>query len=188
MDKYQTLSDLVSQVRKAQERDQQAFQKLYDQSHLYVISRISAIVEHIDAIQDIEQEVWLAAFIALPTLQSPETFLSWVGRIATRYAWRWAQQQKTQAILLDAELADVLVGEDDPLEHVLQEEQGEMIDHLLRQATENERAVLVAFYLEELSLVEIAKRSGLSLAAIKSRLHEGRRRLRSLAQQKGQDL
>jgi DNA-directed RNA polymerase specialized sigma24 family protein len=94
-----TLSDLASQARKTQGQDQQAFQRLYDQSHIYVIARIFAIIEQPEAIQDIEQEVWLAAFLALPTLQSLETFLAWIERIATCYAWRWAQQQKTQAIL-----------------------------------------------------------------------------------------
>jgi RNA polymerase sigma factor (sigma-70 family) len=185
MNECQRQSELVSQVRKAQKQDQQAFQRLYHQSHPYVIARISAIIEQFEVVQDIEQEVWLAAFLALPTLQSPETFLAWIGRIATRYAWRWAQKQKIQAILLDAKLADDLVGTDDPLEHILQEEQGEAIDSLLRLATANEREVLMAFYLEELSIAEIVQRSGLSQAAIKSRLHEGRKRLRSLAHQKG---
>jgi RNA polymerase sigma factor (sigma-70 family) len=187
MDEHLPPTDLTSLVRRAQEHDQIAFQILYEQTQGYVLNRIMGITTQFNMMQDIAQETWLAAFLALPTLQNPETFLAWIGRIATRTAWRLAQQHHTQAMLLESALSEDLIGPEDPLEHVLQEESGEALLEFLQLATPNERAVLVAFYLEELSIEEISHRSGLSIAAIKSRLHEGRKRLRKIVPKKGMD-
>ncbi len=174
-------------VAKAQLRDQEAFQLLYERYQARVSSRVYAIIRQIDAIQDITQEVWLAVFLALPALKNPAAFPWWVMRIATHKAWKFAQQHALPTTFLDAQDEEALFSVEDkgPVEIVLHNEQRRLMYHMFAQATVKEREVLIPFYLEEISLAEIATRLGLSLSAIKSRLHQARKRLRLISSQGG---
>ncbi len=67
MDEHPNPVDLAPLVRRAQQRDQIAFQILYEQAQSYVLNRILSIVIQFEMVQDIAQETWLAAFLALPS-------------------------------------------------------------------------------------------------------------------------
>lgn len=180
METNYTNEEITLLVARAQLRDQEAFQLLYEQYQAHVSSRVYAIIRQIDGVQDVTQEIWLAVFLALPTLKNPAAFPWWLTRIATHKAWKFAQQHALQMISLDAqdEEAIFLVDDEGPVEIVLRNEQRRLMYCMLAQVTNKEREVLLLFYLEEISLAEIAICLGLSLSAIKSRLHQARKHLR----------
>jgi RNA polymerase sigma factor (sigma-70 family) len=166
-------------VIKAQGRDQKAFEALYEQYRMRVSSRVYAILRQVESMQDITHEIWLAVFLALPTLKNPAAFPGWLMRIAIHKAWKVVQQHVLQTISLDTqdEEAFFLIEDEDLVETVLRNEQRNQLYSMFAQLTDKEREVLIPFYMEEISLAEIATRLNLSLSAVKSRLYQARKRL-----------
>lgn len=169
---------------RAQARDDKAFQLLFEHYQSDVFSQVFALTTNREIALDISQDVWLAAFLALPTLKNPASFPAWLKRIAIHKAWSFNHRKALQTVLIDfqADDASFALEEDDPLHKVLIDEKRRHLYQLLTSLTDKEYEVLVYYYLEEMSQAEIAQSLRLTLPAIKSRLHEARKRLRQLAQ------
>ena len=175
-----TNEDLTLLVRQAQARDQHAFEALYTHYQARVASWVFALLGPRTSVADITQEVWLAVFLALPTLNQPAAFAGWLLRITRHKAWQYARHHRQALVSLDEQQEEdqALLADANVEAEILQQEQTTYLASLLARLTDKEREVLIPFYLEEASLADIAARLKVSLSAVKSRLHQGRKRLR----------
>src|ERR1700756_664454 len=103
-----TDEEITLLVVKAQSRDQKAFESLYEYYQARVSSRVFAIIRQSESVQDIAQDIWLAVFLALPTLKQPAAFPAWLMRITNHKAWKSAQQHTSQTVSLDDQDEEVL--------------------------------------------------------------------------------
>jgi RNA polymerase sigma factor (sigma-70 family) len=128
-----------------------------------------------DGARDAVQETWLAVVRGLPRLQDPACFRSWVLRITARRCADWIEsrrrgRRRTEGLARAESLPS-------------RPETG--LDDLLRVRTAlaalepGRRALMSLFYVEGLSVAEIARVLGVPAGTVKSRLHHARERVRA---------
>jgi RNA polymerase sigma factor (sigma-70 family) len=122
------------------------------------------------------QDTWVRVFTSLGTLSDPARLAAWLYTLARRVALRHLGDiADGRGAELDAE------GEPDPGRDALREfEDAEAVHWGLARLAPAQREVLVLFFLEDLSLREIAEVLGIPVGTVKSRLHKARGELRSL--------
>lgn len=127
-----------------------------------------------DAASDAIQEAWLRVLRGLPGLREPARLRPWIFGIARRVLMDRLRAQYAAPAIADvddlAELADPRGGQGDLDLDLLHGE--------LASMPVLEREVLVLFYLDELSLAELADVLAIPLGTAKSRLFRARRILR----------
>src|SRR4051812_43575680 len=70
-------------VRRAQAGDLQAFEQLFNQYQRGIYNIIYQMVRNESDAADLTQDAFVRAWKALPRLQTPEAFTSWLYRVAT---------------------------------------------------------------------------------------------------------
>ena len=134
--------------------------------------------------EDITQDTFLQAYQKLSTLKKPQRFASWLYVIAANYCKMWLRKKRlsTQALedTSSAELEKVTysgyVIEEN--EQTTAEAQREVVKKLLAKLQESDRTVITLYYLGEMNYEEISNFLGVSVSAVKSRLHRARQRLK----------
>src|SRR6266550_4440582 len=79
----------IEWVRQAQAGDLQAFERLFQQYHRGIYNAVYQMVRSDADAADLTQDVFVRAWKALPRLEAPEAFVSWLYRIATNLTRNW---------------------------------------------------------------------------------------------------
>src|SRR5205085_8607431 len=97
----------VERVRQAQQGDVRAFGQLFQQYQKGIYNAIYQIVRSEADAADLTQDVFVRAFRALPRLQSPEAFTSWLYRIAVNLSRNFIRDStRVRTESLDQPVAD----------------------------------------------------------------------------------
>lgn len=127
--------------------------------------------------EDLTQETALHILSALHRGTVPSHFSAWVWRIArNRYA-RWADRKhRSTAYLSQTDIGEYEIeGDDgDPLDRMIDTEQRELLRRELAFIRRDFRDLIVAYYVENRSIHEIAASLSLSVGAVQQRLHRAR--------------
>ena len=134
--------------------------------------------------EDITQDTFLQAYQKLSTLKKPQRFASWLYVIAANYCKMWLRKKRLSTQSLEntnsAQLEKVTysgyVIEEN--ERTTAEAQREVVKKLLAKLQESDRTVITLYYLGGMNYEEISEFLGVSVAAIKSRLHRAMQRLK----------
>lgn len=160
-------------VLRCQAGDENAFEELVVRYHprlRYYLRRILPRADHAD---DVLQEVWLAAFRAIPRLADPAALAAWLYRIARDKAavqWRGRPSER----LLDvSEIVEESV-EDNEFRH----EDSQEIHASLAELAPEHQEVLVLRFLEDMTYEQIAKVTGCPIGTVRSRLYYAKSALR----------
>ena len=139
--------------------------------------------------EDIAQETFLRAWSHLSSFDSAQAqFGTWLFTIARNLAYNALQSAAHQREIsgTDMELPEVACTQPGPLQVIeraqQQAHQQAQLQAALRQLTMADRSALALVYVQELALADVARIEGDSLAAIKTRLHRAKQRLRELLQ------
>ena len=162
-------------VLQAQSGNNDALNELYksvqDPLFRYIVSLVSD--QHLA--EDILQEVFIRIYRKLRWLREPEAFRAWAYQIASREAFRHLKRERrwTDQIRDEATLSALpLVEQEFPVELV------QSLPELIGNLSPASRAVVVLYYLHEMSLVETAAVLDIPLGTVKSRLAYGLESLR----------
>lgn len=181
-------------VARARGGDREAFDRIVE-SHLAVVWRVVwRIVRHREDTEDVVQEVFLAAFQAMPGFRGDSRLSTWLHRIAVTRALnhlerseekiRRASRALDEAAVepMDGASGDGLAPSGRHVPSPLQElEAGELrrrLDECLTRLPGPWRAVLVLRDVESASYEEIARVVGIALGTVRSRLARARMALR----------
>jgi len=145
-----------------------------------------------DLARDAAQEAAIAAMTDLGRLRSPERFGAWFCGIALNVARRWLRQLKGEASGLAPGLAPDLPyppsADPDPADAAELADIAERVRDAIALLADGQRDAVRLFYLQGLSHREVAAELGISVGAVKARLHQARAalapRLSPLAPQK----
>ena len=136
--------------------------------------------------QEITQDTFLRAYQKLSTLRDPSQFLRWLYVIANRLCLNWLRKNKKHKKQLqsleDTPMAEVAKSTyagyvSEQRETEATEQRLEIVEKLLEKLPEGERTVVTLHYLGEMTTTEIGKFLGVSVEAIRTRLHRARKRL-----------
>ncbi|MGN1345755.1 MAG: RNA polymerase sigma factor [Eubacteriales bacterium] len=127
--------------------------------------------------EDLTQDIALNILAALNKGTIPTSFSAWVWRIArNRYSvWADGKRRKAEAVA-GADIGDYEIedGGEDTLEAMIRREQLSLLRRELAFIGSEYRRVVVAYYIEDRSVREIAKSLSLSEGAVKQRLYRAR--------------
>lgn len=140
--------------------------------------------------EDASQEVFIKIYRRLHTYDSTRKMVSWVLSIASNHCIDRLRRRRLKTTDIEDMPAwqPLISDKPQPERKMLKIEKEERIQGLLNQLPPQYRGPLVMHYWNELSYKEISNTTGLSLSAVKSRLHRGRIKLAQLMRDQAPDL
>jgi len=162
-------------VLRCQIGEREAFDVLIARWHPMLWRYAARVTNDPDAASDVVQEVWLRVLRGLGRLRDASRFRAWLFGIARRLLMDRLRVRYAEPQFDPMELANIpeAVADDDRAEDLALLEAG------LARLPMLEREVLVLFYLQELSLNDIAEIAAVPVGTVKSRLFRARRLLRA---------
>ena len=165
-------AELVARLREAGER--RCFEALYQRHRRRVLAVLLGLLRDPAAAEDLCHDAFLRAFEKLDSLRGE--FEPWVVRIASNLALNLLRQRANRR-RLEGELWP-LPPSPPPEDEVAAHLEGRRALEILRHLGEEQRTTLTLRYLDGLSWAEIAERTGMSEAEVRSHLQNGRRNFR----------
>ena len=167
---------LVARVR---EGDLEALGELYKRYKTQVYRTALAITYDEGMAEDILQETFLRIYTYANSFDETQPLGPWLYRVTVNLSYSWTNRAKRWLNLFQSAFERLKSSTRRVPEQVAEELE---LRQSLRQAIdalpEPQRAVIVLYYLEELSVNEIAYAMGVPEGTVKSRLYYARERLR----------
>ena len=136
---------------------------------------------HADA-EDVLMDALLKAYRSLGQLREAASFRAWLAQIARRLCWQLREREAIAPLLQLSAMEDEgaqLASTDEPVDvELARREMKELLWQAVNELPPEAREVYVLRDIEDLSGEEVARRLGITLAAMKSRLHRARRAVR----------
>ena len=159
----------------AQSGSREALNELFKSVQEPLFRYLVSVVNERQLAEDVLQEVFIRIYRKLRWLREPEAFRAWCYQIATREAFRylkrerlWTDQVRDEAVL------NVMPAGEPPYSPELVERLPQLVGDLSPAS----RAVIVLYYLHEMSLSETAAVLNIPVGTVKSRLAYGLESLR----------
>lgn len=185
MTELQTPTDqqLVSMAKAG---DKDAFSVLVERHESKIYGLCLKMLGNPEDAEDVLQEVFIKAFQALPGFREEARFSTWLYRIAHNACLMRIRKKKLETVSLDRPLdveegqiqRDVTDWSTDPRTDVMSEELSSVLTRHINELSPDNRIVFVLRDIHGLSTDDTADVLGLSVPAVKSRLHRARLYLR----------
>ena len=153
------------------------FRKLVEQYHRSIFRFARNLIGNEHDVEDITQEVFLAAFDHLAAFNSNRaSFLTWLLTIARN---RCVNYLKRKRPVIDGEMVSATLSAADSDQHT-KNEFWSRLDEALDGLPIDQKMAFVLSEIEGLSYAEIAHIEQTTLGTVKSRIHRAKKRLRSV--------
>lgn len=126
------------------------------------------------AADELVQDIWLGVLQGIRRLQDPSRFRSWLFGIAHRRLMDRLRDRYAAPDSAGEPAEEIAAGLPDPDRDI----EARQLDQGLQRLPAFEREVLSLFYLEEMSLAEVAQVLAIPVGTVKSRLFRARQLLR----------
>jgi RNA polymerase sigma-70 factor (ECF subfamily) len=137
--------------------------------------------------EDIVQETFQNAFVHLDKFEGKSAFLTWLTRIAinqalmllrSRRSRRESSMDTSNSLKIEASLLDMPDPRPDPEANCVVRERVDVLSAAISKLRPTVRTAIELRELADLSTRETARLMGISVAAVKARVFQGRKRLR----------
>jgi RNA polymerase sigma-70 factor, ECF subfamily len=166
-------------VRSLQNGNRQALGCLYDRHKQQVYQTALTITGDTEAAADLLQDVFLRLYRYARTVDPSRPIEPWLYRVTANLCYTWLRGRQRWLKPLD-DIANWLTGdEDNPArQDKMIDEEWQQLQKALSGLPVAQRVVVVLYYLNDLSIEEIASTLNTPVGTIKSRLHYGREALK----------
>lgn len=154
--------------------DTSAFEVLYARYYDKVFAIARGILLDADEAADAVQEVFTLVYRHLPRFDRRSRFSTWLFRVAVNRSIQESRRNRHKSKHVELTEAAATEAPDDP------EPPDPKVQAVMGRLSANDRALLVLFYWEELSLQDIADSIGCNVNAAKTRLYRARERFKVL--------
>jgi RNA polymerase sigma factor (sigma-70 family) len=154
--------------------ERQAFAVLVSRHWSAAVALAVRVLGSADLGWDAAQEATIADMDGLDQLRSADRFGAWFYGITLNVARRWRRQARAE---LPACSPDLVSGEPGPAELAELADLAATIRSAVTQLADGQREAVLLFYLQGLTHREVAAELGISVGAVKARLHQARRAL-----------
>ena len=170
----------------AKEGKDQGYYFLYEQTYRASYYIALKYMKQEDAAQDVLQDAYIKAFDHLDTLQDADKFPGWIARIVTTTALDELKKRKvvlfSQLQTEDEEISMEEILEDErtdtqPELAIDQKETKRLVQEMIDTLSDEQKFCVMMYYVEELSVKEIAQTLNVSENTVKSRLKYGRKNI-----------
>jgi RNA polymerase sigma-70 factor (ECF subfamily) len=157
------------------------FEELVNEHGTAIFKYIFSLVKHKELAEDLYQEVLLSAYLAYPSIKEQGKYRSWLFTIAVnkcRDYWRrenkskhfWKEEVYSYSVSFEPSFI--------PEEEVIHKFSAEQMAEKVNLLPDIYRYPIYLYYYQDLSLVEIAKKSNLPMSTVKTRMKRAKDRLR----------
>jgi len=171
---------LAGDVASAARGDRDAFARLIAATSGVVCAVALAITRDVPSSEDIAQEAFLAAWLGLPRLRDPSSFLPWLRQVTRFRARSWLRRVPPRA---DRDADTTLAAVPDPAptaeQQLLADDDRRALDEAFAALPEDAREVVTLYYREGASTAQLADLLGVGEPAIRQRLARARSALRA---------
>ena len=165
--------------------DKAAFSRLIERHYPIAFRFARSMVVQTDVAQDLVQEAFLQAYLSIDRLREVNHFQSWIGGIVLNVCRSYLRHQKVTFLSFEETIGGLQVDINafmaislDPIKIAEEQELYSLVLEAVNALSPKNRAATLLFYFEQLTLPEIAALLGISITAVKGRLHKARRRLK----------
>jgi RNA polymerase sigma-70 factor (ECF subfamily) len=169
-------AELILQV---QSGSLEALGLLYDRHRVLVYRTVLAITGDTEIASDLLQDVFLRLYRFIDRVDITRPLEPWLYRMSANLAYTFMKRNRNWLQPLD-DMAEWLGSPGKSTPHELVERQDDLdhIQHALSGLSLSQRVVVFLYYLNDLSLQEIAEILEIPVGTVKSRLHYGRQTLK----------
>ena len=172
-------------VRRLQRGDLEALGVLFKHHKQLVYRTALAVTRDEHAAEDILQECFVRLFTYATSIDADRPLKPWLYRVTVNLSYDWSSKRVAQPLddILDwiSNLAGAFPAPDHKAE---EQETMKMVREVVAELPPLHRAVVVLFYMENLSINEVSQVLDLPIGTVKSRLHYARGRLREMLTQR----
>jgi RNA polymerase sigma-70 factor (ECF subfamily) len=176
----------LQDVRQTLDGDKEAYRRLIERNQ----DRVSAMMWRFSRDKGIHEElvqnVFVEVYLSLDTYKAKAPFTHWLTRIATRVGYLYwktqARERSFPTVSLEEwhQFLEEPSGDEGFFEAMDPFEAGELLHTLLAQLSPRDRLVLTLRYVEDYSVLETSRMTGLSQAMVKVQTLRARKKLRKL--------
>jgi len=165
-------------IAEAKAGDKEAFSTLVEIYQKPVFSVCYRMLGTPTAAEDAAQEAFIRAYKALDRYDTERSFATWILSIASNYSIDQLRKKKVTILSMDSDKHAWLAPPDpgpSPEKAALDKEKNTLVQAILADLPEIDRAAVVLQYWHDYSYEEIAETLDLSSSAVKSRLFRARK-------------
>ena len=176
---------LIELVKRGQSGDVEAMEMLLQFAHTSVSYQCRKMLQFAQDAEDMTQEVLVTIYTKLDTLQEPAAFHKWVNQITasrcinvlrrSHVEYQFVEDEEGHSILDALEELDEQVIPDKAIDNA---ETAWMIEEIVQNLPDVQRAATLMFYYDEMSVKEIARMMQVSENTVKSRLNYARKAIK----------
>lgn len=166
-------------IEQAREGNDEAFARLVGSYQAPVYNLCYRMLGDAMEAEDAAQESFWKAYNALHRYDPDRKFVTWMLSISSNHCIDRLRKRHIKKVSLEAmpPLLELSDSSQSPESSLVQSEREAVVQEMLGQIGETDRAAVVLRYWYELSYAEIADSLSLTVSAVKSRLHRARREL-----------
>ena len=159
------------------------FRKVVEATSPFIFSVAFRILGDEDAAKDIVQDTMISIWQKLHSIKTPETYKTWVYRIALNKCYDLMRKLKTRPEIHQDEKAWETISNhlaDGSISELENEEIAQVINLLTNSLSPKQKAVFILSEIEELSGDEIAQITGMNKQTVKANLYCARRNIEEM--------
>lgn len=168
--------DLVARVLKGNTRDYALLVDKYKDLAFTVAFRI---LDNREDAEEVSQDAFVKAYANLVQFRNQSLFSTWLFRIVYNTAVSKKRLKKVNVRSLD-DVHQTITEDENVMSQHEEEENKRLLHKAMQQLPEDERTMITLFYLNESSVDEIHRITGLSKSNVKVRLFRARKKLHEL--------
>lgn len=162
-----------------------AFEELVRRHQRRVFGLVSGILRRREDVEDVAQQVFLKAYVAIRKFDQRAAFSTWLYKITVNECWDYLRKKKIRPLVYEADLPEdqvpqldgILSSAQPPANPAEQAEARELAERLLMELPEQDRQLLTLKEIEGFSVQELAEMMGLNVNTVKVRLFRARGRI-----------
>jgi RNA polymerase sigma-70 factor (ECF subfamily) len=165
-------------ILRTQSGSETGFKELFNLFKNLTFKYLSSLINEAD-IDDIQQQVWFKVYQQISNLSSPFGFKRWLIQITHRTALDHIKKKKKYVASDDIESAinDVVLESNNTIKITNNFEQ---LHIALNHLSFDHKEIILLFYWQEFTCVEIAQILGCTVGTVKSRLFNARQKLKHI--------
>ena len=170
------------QIQKVLNGDNSAFSYFVDTYQDMAMTIAYRVCGNVQDAEDIVQDAFVKAFHNLHTFKSGSKFSTWFYSVVYNTAVTQIRSSSYNVQYVDYEQMDVsdMYTDFDTISQIEDDEKRKMINMALERMPRDEGLILTLYYLEENSIKDIVKITGLTESNIKVKMHRARKRMYDL--------
>ncbi|HEV2426082.1 MAG TPA: sigma-70 family RNA polymerase sigma factor [Terriglobia bacterium] len=176
----------VEWIRRTQQGDGDAYALLVARYERRVFSSVYRILRRREEVEEVAQEIFVKAFLAVGSYHFEAAFSTWLMRIAINHCYDQLRRRRSSRLTYFSEMSEE--GEQAVVQGTesrgggggrvqLDLENRELAEKMLERAPPEDRVILTLKEIEDLSVEEISKLLRLKSSTVKVRLHRARKRM-----------